>query len=74
MMADGQITQGSKVVKPNAKKLRRLALEPKPSLGGFAGSTADGLTLFERLEQKLEEHPGQVCDCLTSCLCLVNAG
>eukprot|EP00878_Enallax_costatus_P024107 GHUV01025700.1.p1 GENE.GHUV01025700.1~~GHUV01025700.1.p1 ORF type:complete len:184 (+),score=49.27 GHUV01025700.1:254-805(+) len=60
LMADGQITTGQKVVKPNAKKLRRLALEPQPSLGGFAGSTADGLTLFERLEQKLEEHPGQV--------------
>eukprot|EP00879_Flechtneria_rotunda_P010986 GHRR01011479.1.p1 GENE.GHRR01011479.1~~GHRR01011479.1.p1 ORF type:complete len:311 (+),score=96.07 GHRR01011479.1:432-1364(+) len=60
MMADGQITQGAKVVKPNAKKLRRLAADPVPSLGGFAGSTADGLTLFERLEQRLEEHPGQL--------------
>jgi hypothetical protein len=36
-MADGQITAGSKVVKPNARKLRRLATEPVPSLGGFAG-------------------------------------
>jgi ATP-dependent protease HslVU (ClpYQ) peptidase subunit len=37
LMADGQITAGSKVVKPNARKLRRLATEPVPSLGGFAG-------------------------------------
>lgn len=59
-MADGQITAGAKVVKPNARKLRRLATEPVPSLGGFAGSTADGLTLFERLEQRLGEHPGQL--------------
>lgn len=59
-MADGQITAGAKVVKPNARKLRRLATEPIASLGGFAGSTADGLTLFERLEQRLVEHPGQL--------------
>jgi len=59
-MADGQISAGSKIVKPNARKLRRLATEPVPSLGGFAGSTADALTLFERLEQRLEEHPGQL--------------
>jgi ATP-dependent protease HslVU (ClpYQ) peptidase subunit len=38
LMADGQITAGSKVVKPNARKLRRLATEPVPSLGGFAGA------------------------------------
>lgn len=37
MIADGQITAGPKVVKPNARKLRRLATEPQPSLGGFAG-------------------------------------
>lgn len=60
LIADGQITAGPKIVKPNARKLRRLATEPHPSLGGFAGSTADGLTLFERLEQRLEEHPGQL--------------
>jgi ATP-dependent protease HslVU (ClpYQ) peptidase subunit len=40
LMADGQITAGSKVVKPNARKLRRLATEPVPSLGGFAGAWA----------------------------------
>lgn len=37
LIADGQITAGAKVVKPNARKLRRLATEPQPSLGGFAG-------------------------------------
>jgi hypothetical protein len=37
LIADGQITAGPKVVKPNARKLRRLATEPQPSLGGFAG-------------------------------------
>jgi len=57
MVADGQITAGDKVVKANARKLRRLG---KSALGGFAGSTADGLTLFERLESKVEEHPGEV--------------
>jgi hypothetical protein len=37
LIGDGQVTAGSKVVKPNAIKLRRLATEPHPSLGGFAG-------------------------------------
>jgi len=37
LIADGQITAGPKIVKPNARKLRRLATEPQPSLGGFAG-------------------------------------
>jgi ATP-dependent HslUV protease subunit HslV len=94
IVADGQISMGSKVVKPNARKLRRLlplagegaassssssssssgangtdpaAAEDAASLpggglviGGFAGSTADGLTLFERLEARLRQHPGQL--------------
>jgi len=81
IVADGQISMGSKVVKPNAKKLRRLLPTPPsaPSaadpadaddaaslpggglvIGGFAGSTADGLTLFERLEARLRAHPGQL--------------
>ncbi len=58
MIADGQITAGSKIIKPNARKLRRLGANGA-ALGGFAGSTADGITLFERLEGKLEEHPGK---------------
>ncbi|GBF98136.1 ATP-dependent protease subunit [Raphidocelis subcapitata] len=57
MLADGQLTLGDKVLKHNGRKIRRLALG---ALGGFAGSTADGLTLFERLETKLEQHPGQL--------------
>jgi ATP-dependent HslUV protease subunit HslV len=91
IVADGQISMGSKVVKANARKLRRLlpmaapagggasstssstpsidaaAAEDAASLpggglviGGFAGSTADGLTLFERLEARLRQHPGQL--------------
>lgn len=56
-MADGQVTLGSQVIKPNVKKVRRL---PRGVVGGFAGATADAFTLFERLEMKLEEHPGQL--------------
>ena len=57
LMADGQVTLGSQVVKPNVKKVRRLQAGV---IGGFAGATADAFTLFERLEMKLEEHPGQL--------------
>ncbi len=56
---DGQVTMGQTVMKPNAKKVRRLG--PKGEvIGGFAGATADAFTLFERLEAKLERHPGQL--------------
>ncbi|KFG69613.1 ATP-dependent protease subunit HslV [Microvirga sp. BSC39] len=55
---DGQVSLGQTVVKGNAKKVRRLS---KGSvIGGFAGSTADAFTLFERLEAKLEQYPGQL--------------
>jgi Proteasome subunit len=57
MAGDGQVSAGSSVVKGNAKKVRRLG---DNILVGFAGSTADALTLLERLEKKLEEHPGQL--------------
>ena len=57
MMGDGQVSQGSTVVKPNAKKVRRIG---EDIIAGFAGSTADCFTLMERLERKLEEHPGQL--------------
>lgn len=57
MAGDGQVSMGSSVVKGNAKKIRRLGND---ILVGFAGSTADALTLVERLEKKLEEHPGQL--------------
>ena len=46
---------GGTVVKPNVKKTRRIG---ELAVGGFAGATADAFTLFERLETKLEEHPG----------------
>ena len=57
IMGDGMVSQGSMIVKPNAKKLRRLSSN---CIAGFAGSTADCLTLMERLENKIDEHPGQL--------------
>lgn len=57
-MADGQVTRGSEIVKPNVKKVRKLA--GGAAIGGFAGATADAFTLFERLEASLEAHPGQL--------------
>ena len=55
---DGQVSLGNTVIKPNAKKVRRLGAEGKV-IGGFAGATADAFTLFERLEKKLEQYNGQ---------------
>ncbi|HEX9648691.1 MAG TPA: ATP-dependent protease subunit HslV [Alphaproteobacteria bacterium] len=55
---DGQVTFAETVIKSNARKVRRLG-EGK-ILAGFAGATADAFTLFERLEAKLEQHPGQL--------------
>lgn len=55
---DGQVTLGSTVIKSTAKKVRRLA--DGKIIAGFAGATADAFTLFERLEAKLEKHPGQL--------------
>jgi ATP-dependent HslUV protease subunit HslV len=52
------VSLGQTVVKGNAKKVRRLA--KGGVIGGFAGSTADAFTLFERLEAKLEQYPGQL--------------
>ena len=56
---DGQVTMGNTVMKPNAKKVRRIGAEGKV-IGGFAGATADAFTLFERLEKKLEQYNGQL--------------
>ena len=56
---DGQVSMGNTVMKPNAKKVRRLGAEGKV-IAGFAGATADAFTLFERLEKKLETHHGQL--------------
>jgi ATP-dependent HslUV protease subunit HslV len=55
---DGQVTMGATVVKANARKVRRLS--DGKVIAGFAGATADAFTLFERLEAKLEKHPGQL--------------
>jgi ATP-dependent HslUV protease subunit HslV len=55
---DGQVSIGQTVVKANAKKVRRLS--KGDVIGGFAGATADAFTLFERLEGKLEQYPGQL--------------
>ena len=55
---DGQVSMGQTVMKPNAKKVRRL--HDGSVIGGFAGATADAFTLFERLEKKLEQHRGQL--------------
>ncbi len=55
---DGQVTLGQTVIKANARKVRRLG--SGDIIAGFAGATADAFTLFERLEGKLEQHPGQL--------------
>ena len=55
---DGQVSFGNTVMKSNAKKVRRLS--GGDVIGGFAGATADALTLFDRLEAKLEQHKGQL--------------
>ncbi len=55
---DGQVTMGAQIVKANARKVRRLS--DGQVIAGFAGATADAFTLFERLEAKLEKHPGQL--------------
>ncbi|NBX74919.1 MAG: ATP-dependent protease subunit HslV [Alphaproteobacteria bacterium] len=59
---DGQVSFGNTVIKASARKVRRLksGLSDKEVIAGFAGATADAFTLFERLEAKLEKHPGQL--------------
>ena len=56
---DGQVSMGNTVMKPNARKVRRIG-EGGKVIAGFAGATADAFTLFERLEKKLEAHSGQL--------------
>ena len=58
MAGDGQVTMGETIVKQQAKKIRRLYHDK--ILTGFAGSTADAFTLFERLEAKLEQFNGSL--------------
>ena len=55
---DGQVSLGQTILKGNAKKVRRLA--KGEVIAGFAGATADAFTLFERLEGKLDQYPGQL--------------
>ncbi len=55
---DGQVSFGQTVIKSNARKVRRLV--DGKVVAGFAGATADAFTLFERLEGKLEQHPGNL--------------
>jgi ATP-dependent HslUV protease subunit HslV len=61
---DGQVSMGNTVMKPNARKVRRLGAHDGDGKGkviaGFAGATADAFTLFDRLERKLEAHRGQL--------------
>jgi ATP-dependent protease HslVU (ClpYQ) peptidase subunit len=57
IMGDGQATQNDFIVKPNVRKVRRIG---PSAVGGFAGVAVDGLALLEKLEAKLEEHPGQL--------------
>jgi len=56
---DGQVSMGNTVMKPNARKVRRIG-EGGKVIAGFAGATADAFTLFERLERKLEANRGQL--------------
>jgi ATP-dependent HslUV protease subunit HslV len=55
---DGQVSLQATIIKANAKKVRQLG--KGEVIGGFAGATADAFTLFERLETKLEQYPGQL--------------
>jgi ATP-dependent HslUV protease subunit HslV len=55
---DGQVSLGATIIKANAKKVRSVG--KGDVIGGFAGATADAFTLFERLEGKLEQYPGQL--------------
>ncbi|MHB8654712.1 MAG: ATP-dependent protease subunit HslV [Terriglobia bacterium] len=58
MGGDGQVTMGESIVKTKARKIRRLYSDK--IVAGFAGSTADALSLFSRFEQKLEEYHGNL--------------
>ena len=58
IIGDGQVSLGQTVLKHSARKVRPLA--KGAVIGGFAGATADAFTLFDRLEKKLEQYPGQL--------------
>ena len=58
MARDGQVTLGNTIMKHNAKKVRKIHHDK--ILSGFAGTTADAFTLFEKFEEKLEEYRGNL--------------
>ena len=58
LAGDGQVSFGQTVIKSSARKVRRLGKHPV--IAGFAGATADAFTLFERLEGKIDQYPGQL--------------
>ncbi|HYC55560.1 MAG TPA: ATP-dependent protease subunit HslV [Candidatus Binatia bacterium] len=58
MAGDGQVSAGNTILKGSARKVRRL--HGGKVLGGFAGATADALTLFERFEGKLDKYSGNL--------------
>lgn len=58
LAGDGQVTFGSQIIKAGARKVRRLYKES--ILAGFAGSTADAMTLLERFEGKIEQYHGDI--------------
>ena len=61
MAGDGQVTQGSLIVKTSARKVRRITGKGRPDvIAGFAGSTSDAMTLLERFEKQLDEHHGNL--------------
>jgi ATP-dependent HslUV protease subunit HslV len=61
MAGDGQVTLGSQVVKMTARKVRRIGGKARGDvIAGFAGSTADAMTLLERFEKQLDEHQGNL--------------
>lgn len=61
MAGDGQVTLGSQVIKSTARKVRRVSnRDNKDVVAGFAGSTADAMTLLERFEKQLDEHHGNL--------------
>ena len=57
---DGQVSLGQSIIKSTAKKIRRIVIDKNEVIAGFAGSTADAFTLFERFEDKLQKHQGNL--------------
>ena len=58
LAGDGQVSFGQTIMKSKARKIRRLGKHAV--IAGFAGATADAFTLFERLEGKIDQYPGQL--------------